>query len=317
MKLAILDDYQRVALEMADWSPVQDRVEITVFDRHLGALDAVAAALQGFQIVCIMRERTPFPAALLERLPDLRLLVTSGRRNDVIDLDAACRLGITVCGTSSPGHATAELAFCLILALARGLVSEATSMRAGGWQVGLGRDLKGAVLGILGLGRLGSQVAGLGKAFGMHVIAWSQNLSPARAAELGVRRVDKEELFALADFITIHLRLSARTIGLVGARELALMKPDASLVNTSRGAIVDEPALIDALERGRIAGAALDVYEREPLAPDHRLRSLPNLLLTPHLGYVTRETYCVFYGETVELVLAFLDGRPRNLLTDG
>jgi phosphoglycerate dehydrogenase-like enzyme len=314
MKLAILDDYQRVALEMADWTPLQGAVEITVFDRHLGATDAVAAALQGFQIVCIMRERTPFPAALLERLPELKLLVTTGKRNDAIDLEAARRLGLTVCGTGSPGHATAELAFGLVLALARGLVREASSMRAGGWQVGLGRDLKGAVLGVLGLGRLGGQVAGFGQAFGMDVIAWSENLSEARAAEVGVRRVTKDELFTEADFVTVHLRLSERTVGLVGARELALMKPDARLVNTSRGPIVDQRALIDALERGRIGGGALDVYDEEPLPRDHPLRRVPNLLLTPHLGYVTRETYRVFYGETVELVRAFLDGQPRNVL---
>ena len=314
MKLAILDDYQRVALEMADWTPLRDAVEITVFDRHLGDLDAVATALQGFAIVCIMRERTPFPATLLERLPDLELLVTTGRRNDAMDLGAANRLGVTVCGTSSPGHATAELAFGLILALARGLVSEASSMRAGGWQVGLGRDLKGAVLGILGLGRLGGQVAGFGRAFGMDVIAWSENLSETRAAEVGVRRVTKDQLFQSADFITIHLRLSARTAGLVGAREFALMKPDACLVNTSRGSIVDARSLIEALEQEQIGGAALDVYDEEPLPGDHPLRRAPNLLLTPHLGYVTRETYRVFYGETVELVRAFLEGRPRNLL---
>ncbi len=314
MRLAILDDYQRVALEIADWSPLERAVEITVFDRHLGDLDAVAAALRGFEIVCIMRERTPFPAALLERLPDLKLLVTSGGRNDAIDLDAARRRGVVVCGTSSPGHATAELAFALILALARRLVPEANSMREGGWQVGLGRDLKGAVLGIVGLGRLGGQIAGFGKAFGMDVIAWSENLTPARAAEVGAQRVTKDELFARADFVNIHLRLSTRTQGLVGARELALMKPDACLVNTSRGPIVDEQALIQALEQGRIGGAALDVYEIEPLPADHPLRRVPNLLLTPHIGYVTRETYRVFYGEMVEVVRAFLDGRLRNVL---
>jgi len=317
MKLAILDDYQRVALEIADWSPLRDAVEITVFDRHLGGLDAVADALREFEIVCVMRERTPFPAALLERLPKLRLLVTTGRRNDAIDVEAARRHGITVCGTASPGHATAEHAFGLIFALARGLVPEAVSMREGGWQIGLGRDLKGAVLGILGLGRLGSQVAGFAKAFGMDVIAWSQNLSEARAAEVGVHRVAKDELFRGADFVTIHLRLSERTRALVGARELALMKPGSYLVNTSRGPIVDQQALIDALEQGLIGGAALDVYEIEPLPADHRLRRMPNLLLTPHIGYVTRETYRVFYGETVDLVRAFLDGRPRNVIPSG
>jgi phosphoglycerate dehydrogenase-like enzyme len=317
MKLAILDDYQRVALTMADWASLQDAVEITVFDRHLGGEDAVAAALQDFEIVCIMRERTPFPAGLLERLPKLKLLVTSGMRNAAIDLEAAGRLGVTVCGTSAPGHATAELAFGLILALARGLVIQAASLRAGGWQAGLGRDLRGAVLGVIGLGRLGSQVAGFGKAFGMDVIAWSQNLTEARAAEVGVRRVTKEELFSSADFVSIHLQLSDRTRGLVGARELALMKPDAYLVNTSRGPIVDERALIEALEQGRIGGAALDVYDIEPLPPDHRLLRAPNLLLTPHIGYVTRETYRVFYQGMADVVRAFLEGHPRNLLSSG
>ncbi len=262
-----------------------------------------------------MRERTPFPASLLERLPALKLLVTTGRGNAAIDLQAAERRGVTVCGTGSPGHAAGELAFALILALARNLLAEANSMAAGGWQVGLGRDLHGATLGILGLGHIGAQIAGFAKAFGMDLVAWSQNLTDARAAAVGVPRVAKDELFARADFVTIHLRLSPRTRGLVGARELALMKNDACLVNTSRGPIVDEAALIRALEQGQIAAAALDVYDREPLPEGDPLRRAPNLLLTPHVGYVTRETYRVFYGETVDLVRAFLDGRPRNVLT--
>ena len=286
-----------------------------MFDRHLGALDAVADALAGFEIVCIMRERTPFPASLFERLPKLKLLVTTGRRNAAIDLEAAGRGGVTVCGTGSPGHAAGELAFALILALARGLLSEANSVQAGGWQVGIGRDLHGATLGILGLGHIGAQIAGFGKAFGMQLTAWSQNLTEARAAEVGVRRVARDELFAGADFVTIHTRLSPRTEGLVGARELALMRPDAYLINSSRGPIVDQEALILALEQGKIAGAALDVYDQEPLPADHPLRRTPRLLLTPHIGYVTRETYRVFYRETVELVQAWLAGRPRNVLT--
>ncbi len=317
MKLAILDDYQRVALTMADWTPVRDRVEITVFDRHLGAEDAVAEALQDFEIVCIMRERTPFPASLFERLPKLKLLVTTGRRNAAIDLAAAGRQGVTVCGTGSPGHAAGELAFALILALARNLLAEANSVRAGGWQVGIGRDLHGATLGIVGLGHIGAQIAGFGKAFGMNLLAWSQNLTEARAAEVGVRRVARDELLASADFVTIHLRLSPRTRGLIGACELGLMRKDAFLINTSRGPIVDQAALMRALEQGRIAGAALDVYDQEPLPEGHSLRRTPkkNLLLTPHVGYVTRETYRVFYRDTVDLVQAFLDGRPRNVLT--
>jgi phosphoglycerate dehydrogenase-like enzyme len=315
MKLAILDDYQRVALTMADWSPLRDRVEITVFDRHLGAEDAVATALAEFEIVCIMRERTPFPASLFERLPKLKLLVTTGRRNAAIDLAAAARQGVTVCGTGSPGHATGELAFALILALARNLLAEASAVRAGGWQVGIGRDLHGATLGIIGLGNIGAQIAGFARAFGMALLAWSQNLTEARAAEVGARRVTKDELLAGADFVTIHLRLSPRTLGLIGARELGLMRKDACLINTSRGPIVDQAALTLALEQGRIAGAALDVYDQEPLPAGHPLRRTPNLLLTPHIGYVTRETYRVFYGETVDLVQAFLAGRPRNMLT--
>ena len=315
MRLAILDDYQRVALDMADWTPLREAVEITVFDRHLGAGNAVADALAGFEIVCIMRERTPFPASLFERLPKLKLLVTTGRRNAAIDLEAAARRGVTVCGTGSPGHAAGELAFTLILALARGLLTEANSVRTGDWQVGIGRDLHGATLGILGLGHIGAQIAGFGKAFGMHLMAWSQNLTEARAAEVGVRRVARDELFAGADFVTIHTRLSPRTERLVGAGELALMQPDAYLINTSRGPVVDEGALIRALERGQIAGAALNVYDQEPLPADHPLRRTPNLLLTPHIGYVTRETYRVFYRETVELVEAWLAGRPRNVLS--
>ena len=315
MRLAILDDYQRVALDMADWTPLREAVEITVFDRHLGAGNAVADALAGFEIVCIMRERTPFPASLFERLPKLKLLVTTGRRNAAIDLEAAARRGVTVCGTGSPGHAAGELAFTLILALARGLLTEANSVHTGGWQGGIGRDLHGATLGILGLGHIGAQIAGFGKAFGMHLMAWSQNLTEARAAEVGVRRVARDELFAGTDFVTIHTRLSPRTERLVGARELALMQPDAYLINTSRGPVVDEGALIRALERGQIAGAALDVYDQEPLPADHPLRRTPNLLLTPHIGYVTRETYRVFYRETVELVEAWLAGRPRNVLS--
>jgi phosphoglycerate dehydrogenase-like enzyme len=315
VKLALLDDYQRVALTMADWSPLRERVEITTFDRHLGDEDAVAGALAEFEIVCIMRERTPFPGSLFERLPKLKLLVTTGRRNAAIDLAAAARRDVVVCGTGSPGHAAGELAFALILALARNLLAEANSVRTGGWQVGIGRDLHGATLGIIGLGHIGAQIAGFGKAFGMHLLGWSQNLTEARAAEVGVRRVAKDELLASADFVTIHLRLSPRTRGLIGRREIGLMRKDAYLINTSRGPIVDEGALIEALEQGRIAGAALDVYDREPLPEGHRLRRTPNLLLTPHIGYVTRETYRVFYGDTVELVWSFLDGRPRNVLT--
>ncbi|HEX3207776.1 MAG TPA: D-2-hydroxyacid dehydrogenase family protein [Geminicoccaceae bacterium] len=314
MKLAILDDYQRVALTLADWSSLRDRVEITVFDRHLGAEDAVARALAEFEIVCIMRERTPFPASLFERLPRLKLVVTTGRRNAAVDLAAAARHRVAVCGTGSPGHATGELAFALILSLARNLLAEANSVRAGGWQVGIGRDLHGAVLGIIGLGNIGAQIAGFGRAFGMELLAWSQNLTEARAAEVGARRTAKDELLAGADFVTIHLRLSPRTRSLIGARELGLMRKDAYLINTSRGPIVDEAALLDALHSGRIAGAGLDVFDHEPLPADHPLRTAPNTVLTPHIGYVTSASYTRFYQDAVEDIAAFLRGEPLRIL---
>jgi phosphoglycerate dehydrogenase-like enzyme len=314
-RVAILDDYQKVAEGSADWTILPADVEVTFFHDHLDDADRLAARLAPFAIVGAMRERTPFPEALLQRLPNLRLLITTGPRNASIDVAAAQRLGITVCGTRSSGHATAELAMALILALARGLPAETASMQAGGWQVGLGRDLHGATLGIVGLGRLGSRLARFGQAFGMTTIAWSQNLTEAAAAEHGARRVEKAELFRSADFVSIHLQLSPRTRGLIGAEELALMKPDACIVNTSRGPIMDKDALVDALQEGRIAGAALDVYDREPLAPDHRLRRIPNLLLTPHIGYVTRESYAVFYSDMVEGIAAFLAGHPQRVIS--
>lgn len=314
-RVAILDDHQKVAERSADWTALPADVEVTFFHDHLEDADRLVDRLAPFAIVGIMRERTPFPGALLERLPNLRLLITTGPRNASIDVAAAHRLGITVCGTRSSGHSTAELAMALILALARGLPAETASMQAGGWQVGLGRDLDGATLGLVGLGRLGSRVARLGQAFGMTTIAWSQNLTEAAAAEVGARRVDKAELFRDADFVSVHLQLSGRTRGLIGASELALMKPDACLVNTSRGPIVDEDALVDALQAGRIAGAALDVYDREPLPPDHRLRRTSRLLLTPHIGYVTREAYAIFYGDMVAGIVAFLAGHPQRVIS--
>jgi phosphoglycerate dehydrogenase-like enzyme len=313
-RVAILDDYQKVAERAADWTALPD-VEVTFFHDHLDDPDQLVARLEPFEIIGIMRERTPFSAALLERLPGLRLLITTGPRNAAIDVAAAQRLGVTVCGTRSSGHATAELAIALILALARGLLAETASVRAGGWQVGLGRDLAGATLGVIGLGRLGGRVARLGQAFGMTAIAWSQNLTEAAAAAIGVRPVDKAELFRTADFISVHLQLSPRTRGLIGAADLDLMKPDAYLINTSRGPIVDQDALVHALQTGRIAGAALDVYDREPLPPDDRLRRIPNLLLTPHIGFVTREAYEVFYGDMVAGIAAFLAGRPQGVIT--
>jgi phosphoglycerate dehydrogenase-like enzyme len=313
IRVGILDDYQKVAEQMADWSALPADVEVTFFHDHLG--DDLVERLRPFQVIGVMRERTPFPGDLLEQLPDLRLLVTTGRRNSSIDTAAAHRLGITVSGTTSPGHATAELTMALMLGLARNLIEESSSMQGEGWQVGIGRDLKGAALGVVGLGRLGAQVARLGKAFGMEVGAWSQNLTDARCAEVGVVRWERDELFSKSDFISIHLRMSDRTRGLVGRRLLSLMKPDAYLINTSRGRIIDEEALLAVLENGSIGGAALDVYEIEPLAPDHPLRGAPRVLLTPHVGYVTRETYAVFYREMIEAIVAYLDGRPIRLMT--
>lgn len=314
MKIALLDDYQGVALGCADWSAVQAKAEVTVFRDTITDPEALVARLQDFEIIGIMRERTPFPRALLERLPRLKLLLTTGHRNASEDVAAARELGITVCGTPSSAHAAAELTWALIMAAARRLDMENRSFREGGWQAGLGRDLHGATLGVIGLGRLGSLVAGYGRAFGMKVIAWSQNLTPERAAECGAEAVDKETLFRQADFITLHLKLSDRSRGLVGTEELALMKPDAWVVNTSRGPIVDRAALLAALQDKRIGGAALDVFDEEPLPADDPLRRLDNVVATPHVGYVSRENYGQMYRVTAENIIAFLDGNPQNLI---
>ena len=313
--IAILDDYQKVALQLADWSKLQQHHRLTVFHEPFADESAAADALLGFGVVCLMRERTPFPRSLIERLPNLRLIMTAGHRNAAIDVTAASQREIVVSGTDSPGHATAELAMGLILALARHLQAEAQAMRAGRWQTTLGQDLRGKTLGLLGLGRLGGQMARFGDAFGMKVIAWSENLTVERCEQCGAERVGKDELFRRADFLSIHTRLSARTRGLVGERELGLMKRTAYLVNTSRGPIVDEAALLAALRSGRIAGAALDVYDVEPLPVDHPLRAEPKALLTPHLGYVTEETYRAFYGGMVAAIEAWLAGEPINLIT--
>jgi phosphoglycerate dehydrogenase-like enzyme len=310
-RVAVLDDYQGVALGCADWSAL----EVEVFPDHVADDDALVEQLAPFDVVVAMRERTPFPRARLERLPSLRLLVTTGMRNASIDLDAARELGITVCGTGSLGPPTAELAWALILALTRHVPAEDAAMRAGGWQHTIGPELAGHRLGIVGLGRLGARMAAIARAFEMEVVAWSQNLTAERAAEAGAARVDKDELFATADVVTIHLVLSDRTRGLVGTSELALMRPTAYLVNTSRGPIVDEAALLDALHAGRIAGAALDVYDTEPLPGDHPLRRAPNTVLTPHIGYVTTGTYEVFYRDAVEDVERWLAGDPVRVLT--
>ena len=313
-RIAVLDDYQNVALDMADWSRVSARAEVVVFNDHLSGTAAVAERLKGFDVVCAMRERTPFPRDLLAELPDLKLLITTGPRNASIDVAAADERGVTVCHTASLATGTPELTWALILALARRVPLEFANMRDGRWQTTVGADLAGKTLGILGLGRLGSRVARVAAAFGMSIIAWSRNLTDERAGECGAARVGKDELFARSDFVTVHLVSSARTRGLIGAEELARMKASAFLINTSRGPIVRESALVDAIRRGVIAGAGLDVYDVEPLPADHPYRSLPNVVLTPHVGYVTEESYRLFYGETVENIEAWLAGGPIRVL---
>ena len=316
-KVAILDDYQSVALDMAEWDSLPDDVSIDVFEDHLSVEDDIAARLALYDIVVAMRERTPFQRSLLERLPNLRLLVTTGMRNASIDIAAASDNGVIVCGTDGVPYPTAELTWGLILALFRKIPAEDRATRDGRWQVTMGEGLHGKTLGLLGLGRLGSQVATVGAAFGMNPIAWSQNLTAERAAEFGATHVTKSELLSRSDVVTIHLVLSGRTRGLIGADDLALMKPSAYLVNTSRGPIVDETALIDALKAGSIAGAGLDVFDIEPLPADHPLRSLPNTVLTPHMGYVTAETYRVFYGDAVENIKSYLNGNPARVISAG
>jgi phosphoglycerate dehydrogenase-like enzyme len=312
-RIAILDDYQGVALRMADWSSLAG-VEVQAFRDHAAGDDAVAARLADFDAVVAMRERTPFSRALLGRLPRLRLLVTTGMRNASIDLRAAAERGITVCGTAGLPYPTAELAWGLILALFRHIPREDRATREGRWQETVGLGLNGKTLGVLGLGTLGSRVARIGRAFEMEVLAWSQNLTAERAAAVGAHLVGRDELLARADVVSIHLVLSDRTRHLLGPRELALMKPTAYLVNTSRAPIVDRTALLDALRTGRLAGAGLDVYEEEPLPPDDPFLRLPNTVITPHLGYVTEETYRVFFGHAVEDVRAFLAGAPVRVL---
>jgi len=309
-RVAILDDYQRVALRLADWKSLGPEVTVRAFHERLSGEDTLAAELRDFEVIVATRERTHFPRALLERLPNLKLLVTTGLRNVAIDAKAAGELGMVVSGTAMLTPPTAELTWGLIIALARHIPEETQNMRSGKWQTTVGIGLNGKVLGVLGLGKLGSEVARVGRAFQMEVIAWSQNLTAEHASSLGVTRVEKDELFQRADFVTIHLILSKRTRGLVTARELALMKPTAYLINTSRGPIVEERALLDSLTNRKLAGAALDVYDEEPLPADHPLRKVDNVVLTPHLGYVTVENYRQGYGEAVEDIRAFLSGHP-------
>ena len=313
IRVAVLDDFQDVARSFADWGSLEPRAVTTVFADNVTG-EALVQRLQPFDVITLIRERTKLPRALIGRLPNLKLVVTAGMRNLGIDLAACTERGIVVCGTDTGSNPTAELAFGMLLALSRHVVAEDRALREGHWQTRLGFGVKGTTLGILGLGRLGSQMAGYARAFGMNVIAWSQNLTDARAAEAGARRVDKAELFARADFVSLHLILSERTRGVVGAAEVALMKPSAFLINTSRAGLVDEAALIGALERGQIAGAALDVYEVEPLPPDAAVRRAPNTILTPHLGYATRDSYRVYFPHAVEDIAAWLDGKPIRSL---
>lgn len=312
IKVAVLDDYQRVAATLARWDQIDGEVEF--FDDHIPDRERLVERLEPFHVIVAMRERTPFPASLLDGLSNLKLLVTTGMRNAAIDVEAAHRLGVVVCGTESPPHSTAELTFALILALARGLFDEVASVRAGGWQHGLGSDVRGATLGLIGLGRQGSQVAQFGQVFGMTAIAWSQNLTDERAGEVRVRRVGFERLLESSDFVSIHLRLSDRTHGLIDRSQLARMKSSAYLVNTSRGPIVETQALLEAVKSGAIAGAAIDVYDSEPLPADHPIRREPRILATPHIGYVTRETYEVFFTQAVEDVVAWQAGQPIRAL---
>jgi phosphoglycerate dehydrogenase-like enzyme len=315
VSIAVLDDYQNVALKLADWSKLQAGHRLQVFNTHFGDLETAAKALQGFEVVGVMRERTPFTRALFEKLPNLKLLVTTGKRNASIDLAAAKDRGVLVCNTGGAGRATAELAIGLMIGLARHLGVEFQNMRNGGWQTTVGSDLDGKTLGLIGLGNLGGKVARIGKAIGMKTIAWSENLTAERAREQGAERVDKDALFRQSDVISINTVLSDRTRGLVGAREFGLMKPTALLVNTSRGPIVDQAALLTALREKRIAGYGADVYDSEPLPASHPLRAEPRALLTPHIGYVTEETYRDFYAGMVATIEAWLAGKPINVLT--
>ncbi|MCH7832592.1 MAG: D-2-hydroxyacid dehydrogenase family protein [Proteobacteria bacterium] len=316
-RIAILDDYQNAALGAADWDSLGPDVEIEVFNEYIEGEDAVAEALKGFDVVVGMRERTPFPKSLIDRLPDLKLLVTTGMRNLSFDMDAARERGVVVSGTSMLGYPASEHALALIFALFKKIPQEHITMREGGWQGAVSEGMNGKTLGILGLGRLGAQVAKVALALGMEVIAWSQNLTEERCAEVGVTHVGKDALFAESDVISVHLVLSDRTRGLIGKPELASMKPSAYLVNTSRGPIVDEAALIEALANNTIAGAGIDVYDTEPLPKDHPLRGLDNAVLTGHTGYVVKELYALAYGEAVEDIEAWMNGDPVRVLNDG
>ena len=312
MKIAILDDYQNIALKLADWSTLARRAEITVFNDHIADPAAIIDRLLPFDVVCVMRERTPLPRDIIQRLPRLKLIASTGPGNASIDMAAAAEHGVSVTATGYSSTPTIELTWALILAGARHVVPESNAVRAGGWQTTVGQELEGKVLGVVGLGRIGAQVARIGLAFGMKIIAWSQNMTPEIAGAAGATMVPKSELFRQADIVTVHLVLSKRTRGLIGAAELEVMKPTARLINTSRGPIVDEAALIAALQSHSIAGAALDVFDQEPLPAGHPFRSLDNVLATPHIGYVGEDLYRTFYHDVVTSISAWLDERATE-----
>ena len=315
LRCAILDDYQNVALRMADWSPLKGKADITVFNEHLGDPSNVIEALKDFEIICAMRERTPFRRETVEALPKLKLLLTSGARNASFDMEALKERGVTVSGTGGFGNPTAALAIGLMLEMTRRIGFEHARMKAGEkWQVTLGQDVEGRTMGIVGLGKLGSRVAAIAKALGMTVNAWSQNLTREKCEEAGVGYLPKDELMATSDVISIHVILSKRTRGLITRADLARMKPSSYLINTARGPIVDEDALLDMLREKRIAGAGLDTYSVEPLPVDHPFRSLDNVVLTPHLGYVTEEGYRKYYSDMVEDILGWIDGKPVRVI---
>ncbi|PZP26427.1 D-2-hydroxyacid dehydrogenase family protein [Pseudomonas kuykendallii] len=314
VRIAVIDDWQDVARDVVDWSVLEGIGEVSFLHDYPADTATLIERLAPFEVICVMRERTRFDDALLAGLPRLRLLVTGAMRNAALDLASATRRGIQVCGTDSYKQAAPELTWALIMALGRNLLAEAASLRNGGWQVGLGRDLYGKTLGILGLGAIGQRIAGYGQAFGMRVIAWSENLTAERAAALGVEYVDKRSLFEQADVLSVHLVLGPRSKGLVDAQALGWMKPTAYLVNTARGPIVDEAALIAALQEKRLAGAALDVFDEEPLPADHPFRHLDNVLATPHVGYVSEANYRVFYGQMIEDIQAWAAGAPIRVI---
>lgn len=315
VRAAILDDYQNVAMKYADWSTITKDVEIKVFDKPFASQDEAIKALQGFAIVVGMRERTPFPRKVIEALPELKLLITTGAKNNSFDLKAAAERGVTVCGTGAVGSPTTGIVFGLMLELTRRIGFENARLKAGApWQVTIGQDLEGLTLGIVGLGKLGQRVAAVGKAFGMKVIAWSQNLTPEKAKEAGVEYASREDLFRNSDFVTIHYQLSERSRGLITGEDIGRMKSSAYLINTARAPIVDQAALLKALQEKKIAGAGLDVFEVEPLPLDHPYRKLDNIVITPHLGYVSEQNYRKYFPDIVEDIRAWLDGKPVRVV---